>query len=125
MNLQDINTTLFARLKLIKACPVYDSVMPNKKRPYIALGETTSLPWDTKTSKGYEVSCEVLVYSDYKGDKEVNLIADELYELFKDKLVLPEGMKVIKQSIEEGSVDRLEDYRECVFNIRLLIFKEE
>ena len=36
-----------------------------------------------------------------------------------------QSMKVIKQSIEEGSVDRLEDYRECVFNIRLLIFKEE
>ncbi|WP_307760984.1 DUF3168 domain-containing protein [uncultured Phascolarctobacterium sp.] len=125
MNLQLINKSIYDRLKTINGITVADNVMVNAKRPYIVLAETSVTPWNSKTTKGYEVTTGVLVYSDYKGDKEINEIVAKVHEVLTNKISLPLGYKVITQSLETVSVERLEEYREAQLDLNLKIFKEE
>ena len=124
MHLAVINKALFDRLKECTLCSVYDSVPDNTKRPYIVMAETKSTPWDSKTTKGYEVSAGVLIFSDYKGDKEINSIADEVYYRFSaGKLNLSEDLIVITQCLEEMKIERMEESREGYIKINLRIFR--
>lgn len=125
MNLQLINKSIYDRLKSIKGITVADSVTVNAKRPYIVLAETTVTPWNSKTTKGYEVTTGVLVYSDYKGDKEINEIVAKVHEVLVEKLTFQDGYKVITQSLETVSVERMEEYREAQLDLNLKIFKGE
>jgi len=125
MNLQLINKSIYDRLRNIKGITVADSVTVNAKRPYIVLAETTVTSWNSKTTQGYEVTTGVLVYSDYKGDKEINEIVAKVHEVLSSKILLPLGYKVITQSIETVSVERMEEYREAQLDVNLKIFKGE
>jgi len=125
LKLDIINKTLYSKLNECTLAKAFDSVLPNRKRPYIALSDTTSLPWDSKTTKGYEVTATILIYSDYKGDKEINLIAGEIELLFRQKLELGSGLRVIRQSTEAVAIERLGEYREGTIDIKLIIFEEE
>ncbi len=49
---------------------VFDHVPQDTTVPYVTLGPTTGLPWDTKDSDGMEHSFEVHCWSQYAGQKE-------------------------------------------------------
>lgn len=125
MNLQLVNKAIYSRLKTIKDITVADSIAVNAKRPYIVLTDATSTPWNSKTTKGFEVTAGVLLASDYKGDKEINELVGKVFDVLLPKLTLEGAYRVISQEIEEATVERVEDYREAVINIKLKIFKEE
>lgn len=125
MELQLINKALFELLKLCDLCPVFDSVPENKKMPYIVLAETQLMPWNTKTTAGLEAILGILIYSDYRGDKEINRIADTLTSILANTPLLPgDGLTVIKQRLEELKIERLDGCREGSIKLNLKIHKE-
>ena len=122
--MQAINKALFERVKACTLCPVYDSVPDNKKMPYIALADTELTPWNTKTTAGLAVTAGILLYSDYKGDKQINEMADAVMGLFdKAPLNLGEGLPVVKQQLEALKIDRLDGFREGFIKITIKIHK--
>ena len=50
---------------------VFDHVPQDETFPYLTLGPTTQLPWDTKNSDGMEHTIEVHCWSQYAGQSEV------------------------------------------------------
>lgn len=125
MNLQLVNKAIYAKLKAIQNLAIADSVSTNAKRPYVVLAETLSTPWNSKTTRGFEVAAGVLIYSDYKGDKEINDLVQKVHKALEPILSIGAGYKIITQSIETVNVERVEDYREAQIDIKLKIFKEE
>lgn len=119
-----VNKAVFDRLRNIEGLAVYDYVPENRKRPYVALTETEQLPWDSKTTKGFEVTAGIAIYSGYKGDKEINTIAESVKAALTDKLDLGKGYMVITQELETLRIERYDDYREGTMSLRLRIFKE-
>lgn len=125
MNLQLVNKAIYAKLKAVPNLAIADSVSANAKKPYVVLAETLSTPWDSKTTRGFEVTAGVLIYSDYKGDKEINDLVQKVHKALEQTLNLGVGYKVITQSVETVNVERVEDYREAQIDIKLKIFKEK
>ena len=50
---------------------VYDQVEQDTAFPYVVIGPTTTLPWDSKTSDGMEHLFDVFTLSRYGGLKEI------------------------------------------------------
>ena len=124
MELVTINKALFEQLRRCEGYPVFDSVPENRKMPYIVLAETHAQPWNTKTSVGIAVMAGILLYSDYKGDKEINHMVDVATKLLENGiLVFGEELLVIRQEISECKVERFEEYREGSIKIQLKIYK--
>lgn len=119
-----VNKAVFDRLNGIEGLAVYDYVPENKKRPFVALTETEQLPWDSKTTKGFEVTAGLAIYSGYKGDKEINTIAESVKDALSEKLELGKGYKVITQFLDTLRIERYDDYREGTLSLRLKIYKE-
>jgi len=62
----------------------------------------------------------VLIYSDYKGDKEINNITERIRAAFTDTdYDLGPSLKVITQSLDLVKVERVEEYRQGTINIKL------
>jgi hypothetical protein len=122
MELQQLNKAVFGLLKMVD-CPVFDSVPENKKMPYIVLAETRLLPWNTKTTKGFEATLGILIYSDYKGDKEINLIAGTIADILSNSVFdLGAGLTVVNRRLEELKIERLESCREGAIKLNLKIY---
>lgn len=122
MELQQLNKAIFDLLKPGELCPVFDSVPENKKMPYIALAETQVFPWNTKTTKGFEAVVGILIYSEYKGDKEINRIAGAVASILNNSAIdLGDSLKVVKRRLEELKIERLEGYREGTVKLNLKI----
>ena len=124
--LLEVNKAIFDKLVACSGCQVFDSVPENKKKPYVVLAEVESTPWDSKTTKGFEVSAGVLIYSDYKGDKEINNITERIRAALTDTdYDLGPSLKVITQSLDLVKVERVEEYRQGTINIKLKIYKKD
>lgn len=124
MKLLTLNRALFERLRHCEEYPVFDSVPENRKMPYIVLAETNAQPCNTKTTVGLIVTAGILLYSDYKGDKEINHVADLIVKLLETETFdLGETWVVIRQELNECKVERLEEYREGSIKLQLKIYK--
>ena len=53
---------------------VYDHTPQNSVAPYIVIGETRGLPFDTKDTDGMDQSLMIHVWSEYRGLKETKQI---------------------------------------------------
>jgi hypothetical protein len=90
--------------------------------PYIVLAETQVFPWNTKTTKGFAAVLGILIYSDYKGDKEINRIAGAAADILSNNsLDLGAGLTVVNRRLEELKVERLESCREGAIKLNLKI----
>lgn len=58
---------------------IYDHVPQDAAFPYVVVGDTTALEWDTDTSTGHEHTVTLHAWSEYRGRKEVKQIQGELY----------------------------------------------
>lgn len=70
---------------------IYDHVPDNGAAfPYVTIGESTAIPFDTKDTLGSEDIISIHVWSRYKGKKEVKQILGEIYNaLHRYILTLP------------------------------------
>lgn len=61
----------------ISDAAVYDFVPEDTKFPYIAIGEDTALPWNSKTADGQEVTHTLHLFSQAPGSQEIKDLIDQ------------------------------------------------
>jgi len=101
-----INTTLSqdAALKA-EGVEIYDSVPKKSRLPFIALGDETTGPNNTKTSTGETDALTFHVWSAYRGRKEtkkiINLLVKAIYTM---PLQLPGGGRITYLTLENSDI---------------------
>jgi len=69
---------------------VYDAVPENAAFPYVTIGYSQELPFDTHTSRGREIVSTIHIWSRYPGAKEIKeLAATVISTLDRTSLTLP------------------------------------
>lgn len=63
---------------------VYDDVPEDAEFPYIVIGETTTVPFRTKDSDGFEVSIIIHCWSRFDGREEVKQMMGQAYNVLHD-----------------------------------------
>ena len=61
---------------------IHDHVPASAAFPYVAIGETESVPWGAKDFSGMEHTLTLNVWSRYKGRKEAKQIMAAMCELY-------------------------------------------
>lgn len=74
---------------------VYDDVSEDTEYPYIVIGETTSVPFRTKDSDGFEVSVVVHYWSRFDGREEVKQMMDQGYDVLHESDLAVEGFDTL------------------------------
>lgn len=60
--------------------PVYDHVPQDAAFPYIVIGDSTAIQWDTDDSLGTESTITIHVWSRFRGREEVKEIQGQIYD---------------------------------------------
>ena len=72
-----LQAAAYARLtSQLGATPVYDFVPQDSAFPYVVVGETTSLAWDTKTADGQEFTVTLHAFTRGAGRKGLNALVE-------------------------------------------------
>ena len=121
---QTLNKVLFDLLKAALPCPVHDGVPQNQRTPYVAIVETDCLPWNSKTTKGAEITATIRAYSTYRGDKEVSGLASAVMAASGAmSRFLPDDWYVVHFSASQHKVERTTDEcREAEIELYFKIF---
>jgi len=64
---------------------VYDDVPATAAFPYVVIGESTAIMWDTKSTLGVESTVTVHTWSRYRGRKETKLIQQAIYDILHNQ----------------------------------------
>lgn len=83
-------------------CKIYDYVPEDKPLPYIVIGDDKAIPWNTKTSKGKEITTTIHVWSDTRGNLQVKKLLG-LIEKTLDKNFEKDGYNF--EHHETGTID--------------------
>lgn len=84
--------------------PVLDDVPDNQVEPFIRIGETTMLDWDTDDSIGREGTVTIHSWSKYRGYLQVKEMMDEVKELLHYQTLNVVGQKVVLVAQEFSQV---------------------
>lgn len=76
--LNELTKAVYSRLTQHLDTPVYDDVPPTENPPYITVGLFTCKDTSTKVNDICDVSVNLDIWSDYRGKKEVNEIANDV-----------------------------------------------
>ncbi len=74
---------------------IYDYVPQNVTAPYITIGDTTVLEWDTKTTVGEELTTTIHVWSEYEGRMECKQIQGEIVRILHNNLLTITGHRTV------------------------------
>lgn len=114
---QALNKALFDTLAaaLGSGCPVFDGVPQNKQPPFAAIVETDCTPWNTKTTRGAQVTATIRFYSTYKGDKQISgFVNAALTAVSVMARTLGDDWQIVSISADHHKVERTaDDYREA------------
>lgn len=72
-------TALLASDPRFAAPAIFDHVPQDAVFPYVVIGDTTAIEWDTDDTTGAEYTVTLHVWSEYRGRKEAKKIQAELY----------------------------------------------
>lgn len=102
---------------------IYDHVPQETDFPYVSIGDTTSIEWDTDTSLGSEDTVTIHVWSRYRGRKETKEIQLELYNALHRHNLTISGATTVTCDWEfaESEVDTDGLTRHGITRFRLLI----
>jgi Protein of unknown function (DUF3168) len=104
----ELQKTVFAVVQAaLPSVPVHDAVPDNEPAPYVRIGETTDVEWDTDSSVGREVTVTIHTWSAYRGFKEVKEMMDAIKAALHNTQPAVAGEKVVLmlQEFAEVSVD--------------------
>jgi hypothetical protein len=91
----------FAGLTAIVSTRVYDGVAPqNPTFPYVVVGDTTTIPFDTHSTTGGEHTVMVHGWSQYRGSKEIKQIQDQIYSALHRYALSVTGVATVDCEIE-------------------------
>ena len=74
---------------------VFDHVPQNETFPYLTIGPTTQLPWDTKDSDGMEHTIEVHCWSQYAGQSEIKRMMAASMDAVDNKALIVTGHTLV------------------------------
>lgn len=87
MSLNAAQQIVYTALNGAVSAGVYNKVpylpegMPDEDFPYVVIGRDRAVPWDNDSFTGFNVTCEIHIWSRADGDKECKLIMGEIYTL--------------------------------------------
>jgi hypothetical protein len=79
---------------------VYDDTPMDATFPYALIGHVTSIPYDSKTFDGEEVTATMHAWSDKEGFKQVNSILDYMLQALTDATLSIPGFYVAFSRLE-------------------------
>lgn len=85
---------------------VYDEVPEGSSFPYVTIGETTALEYDTKDLTGSEQTVTFHIWSQYRGAKEAKNIMDRLHDLLHNYSLSVSGANLINLRFDFGDLLR-------------------
>ena len=85
---------------------VYDEVPEGSSYPYVTIGETTAVEYDTKDVDGSDQTLMLHVWSQYRGSKETKNIMDRLHDLLHDYSLSVTGANLINLRFEFSDLVR-------------------
>jgi len=85
---------------------VYDEAPEGSSFPYVVLGESTAIEYDTKDVDGSENTMTFHVWSQYRGAKETKNIMDRLHDLLHDYSLSVTGANLINLRFEFSDLVR-------------------
>jgi len=105
---------------------VFDHVPPKQAMPYIMIGDDTAIDWDTDNSTGFEATCTIHVWSDYRGMAQAKNIMGKIYSLMHRQTLAMTGYNVVDVccEFEEAGVDPDGLTRHGVMRFRVVTDKE-
>lgn len=111
---------------ITKVTGVFDFVPDNQAYPFITVGESTSIPYETYDRYGEEVSTILHVWSRYQGMKEINEIMDDCKRLLARKSFTVIGWQNISCYHDFSEVIREPDgeTRHGVIRFRILALQD-
>lgn len=74
---------------------VYDHVPPNAQAPYVVLGETTMVPWDTHDSDGSEETITLHIWDDAKGTRRMKQVMQQVDTLLHHQSLQLDGAGLV------------------------------
>lgn len=74
---------------------IYDHVPANAAFPYVAIGETESVPWGAKDFSGMEHTLTLNVWSRYKGRKEAKQIMAAIHDALHEAALSVTGQTLV------------------------------
>ena len=94
--------------------------------PYIVINRADSDPFVTFSRFGETINLDLMIYSKYRGYKEINEIMDDLFRLLANVDLTVTGYDTAACMYDSANVDRLTDgdTRLGIFSIRVMVQKE-
>lgn len=95
----------------LQSYSVYDDVPQVPSYPYVRIGETTVMPFDTDESQGLEITVTLHTWSQYDGNFEVKTIQLDLYNRLhrQESLVSVAGYNTVGITLDGSDVFLDED----------------
>jgi len=73
-----LHKAIIDRLEYATAYKIFDDLPENEDFPYIVVGEISARNWSSKFENGQEITVTLHIWSQYRGRKETDIIANEI-----------------------------------------------
>lgn len=105
---------------------IYDYVPPKAEAPYVVLGETTIVPWDTHDTDGSEETITLHVWDDAKGSRRLKQVMQEIDAVLHNQILPVDGAVMVQMRHDfsttfRDAVSPDEVWRHGVLRYRALI----
>lgn len=105
--MNEITSLIFARLVSI-GLTVFDHVPQGQAHPFVRVDPLKVEVSDTDTERGFEAKIQIVTYSRYRGAKECQTIAQQIYDalhLWQPANTANYRIIVITQDFQESAID--------------------
>lgn len=125
--LSDFQSALYKLLDDNLTIPVYDDTPKDSIMPYVTIEDLGAVPIIDKNSEGFETVVNIGIWSDYKGNKEVNDTIVSIFDILSENDILMDGYKQVLREIQVGEVVKETDglTRSGSLAIRYILYKTQ
>lgn len=97
---------LYQTLDSALTVPIYDYVPDNATYPYVVINNTEFPEMDYLSERKLEVFNYLFIFSDYKGQKEVLEIMEDIYTALHNKQLAMDEGRMVKMYVTERMTNR-------------------
>lgn len=121
----DLNVEYEGVLPLNQNLPSPSQEPGNGEFPFIVINRADSDPFVTFSRFGETINLDLMIYSKYRGYKEINEIMDDLMRLLANVDLTVTGYDTAACMYDSANVDRLTDgdTRLGIFSVRVMVQK--
>ena len=129
--LNSVQKYLYDCITQIGSTPVYDYVPAGSAYPYFTIGDAEVDDWSSKNTYGGVVHVHIVAWSDKRGYKEVNDMADSIAQKFVNSknLLLDENFAIEGAEFESAVVRRIDvesgELRSAEIVLKMFIFQKK